>query len=493
MQQKLLLLLIVCIQYITAVKVINNGLAPPEIVHTPISTKPRCFVQAQPLDLVFILDSSGSLKNRFQDEIDVIRRIVKHVTVGETATRVMLIQFSGVQHLEFNFNKFTNRDDILSALDVLRHVSGITRVGGAFEFALNKLNPENGMRPSNVPKIVYLLSDGRTHDFPKDAEMADLMRRQIPNVDIWAYGTGEYVAMSELVNITRDPRKIVTNQNLDDLEPMFDQWRGTEVCEKQPVCVKGSDKPLDLALIIDASESVDRLFDEQIRFVVERVVQNINVHPDAVRVALITYSGQAYVHFKFNDFKIGNNTSVVRYLNSLRSIKGTTSTHLALHEAYDLFTNRDGTSGAREGVPKLAIVLTDGHSQRAPRNLAKRLRAEGVQIFAVSMTPSPYVDEGELLSIAQDPTKVFTPANVQEFESELLQFVGFGCPGMELGPDSTPRVRGATDVTCGPNSVTFTVRTQKPMTGLMYAQQYHDDPRCVKVSQSPTNIFRYLF
>lgn len=59
------------------------------------------------------------------------------------------------------------------------------------------------MRPFDVPKVVYLLSDGRTHDFPKDAEMADLMRRQIPNVHIWAYGTGEYVAMSELLNITR--------------------------------------------------------------------------------------------------------------------------------------------------------------------------------------------------------------------------------------------------------------------------------------------------
>lgn len=53
----------------------------------------RCIVRAAPLDLVFILDSSGSLKNKFQDEIDVIRRIVKHVTIGETATRVMLVQF----------------------------------------------------------------------------------------------------------------------------------------------------------------------------------------------------------------------------------------------------------------------------------------------------------------------------------------------------------------------------------------------------------------
>lgn len=67
--------------------------------------------------------------------------------------------------------------------------------------------------------------------------------------------------------------------------------------------------------------------------------------------------------------------------------------------------------GAREGVPKLAIIMTDGHSQRPPRNLAHRLRAEGIELFAVSMTPSPYVDEAELLSIAQDARRVFTPLN----------------------------------------------------------------------------------
>lgn len=49
------------------------------------------------------------------------------------------------------------------------------------------------------------------------------------------------------------------------------------------VCVKGSDKPLDLALLIDSSESVARLFDDQIHFAVDRIVQNINIHPDAVR------------------------------------------------------------------------------------------------------------------------------------------------------------------------------------------------------------------
>ncbi|KHJ81229.1 hypothetical protein OESDEN_19085, partial [Oesophagostomum dentatum] len=132
--------------------------------------------------------------------------------------------------------------------------------------------------------------------------------------------------------LARDASKIVTNENLNKLEPQFDPFHGTEICEKIPSCVKGSDKPLDLVLLIDASESLDQLFKEQIRFAVERIVNNINIHPEAVRLALITYSGQTFVHFKFNSRDFGNNTAVINHLHTLRSIKGTTSTHLALEE-----------------------------------------------------------------------------------------------------------------------------------------------------------------
>lgn len=90
------------------------------------------------------------------------------------------------------------------------------------------------MRGPNVKKICFLLSDGRTHDFPRDAIASEEFRRLVPSLDIWAYGTGEFVAMNELINITRDPTKIITNKNLNKLEPLFDFYHGVEICEKQP-------------------------------------------------------------------------------------------------------------------------------------------------------------------------------------------------------------------------------------------------------------------
>ncbi|KHJ83289.1 hypothetical protein OESDEN_17014 [Oesophagostomum dentatum] len=132
----------------------------------------------------------------------------------------------------------------------------------------------------------------------------------------------------------------------------------------------------------------------------------------------------------------------------------------------------------------MVIVLTDGHSARSPKQIAADMRAQGITILAVSVTPRPYVDEAELLLIAGDQSRVFTPRNAHEFEAELMKHVGFGCEGLELGPDAKPRVRGATDVTCDSNSITLTVRTQRPMHGLMYAQHFNDEPGCMLVSLS---------
>uniref|UniRef100_A0A914VIP6 ZP domain-containing protein n=1 Tax=Plectus sambesii TaxID=2011161 RepID=A0A914VIP6_9BILA len=76
------------------------------------------------------------------------------------------------------------------------------------------------------------------------------------------------------------------------------------------------------------------------------------------------------------------------------------------------------------------------------------------------------------------------PRNLQSFETEFLQYIGFGCPGLKLGPNSKPSIRGATDVSCTPNSLTVTIRTQKPMNGLIYAQQYSEDSKCVQVASN---------
>jgi hypothetical protein len=45
--------------------------------------------------------------------------------------------------------------------------------------------------------------------------------------------------------------------------------------------------------------------------------------------------------------------------------------------------------------------------------MSKRFENEGIDLIAVSLTPPPYVDEGELLVIARNQSRVFLPNNLQ--------------------------------------------------------------------------------
>ncbi len=46
-----------------------------------------------------------------------------------------------------------------------------------------------GMRGPEVPKVLYVLSDGRNHDYPKGKEWADKIKAMHPELEIWAYGS----------------------------------------------------------------------------------------------------------------------------------------------------------------------------------------------------------------------------------------------------------------------------------------------------------------
>lgn len=86
------------------------------------------------------------------------------------------------------------------------------------------------MRDSSVPKIAFLISDGRTQDYPEDIVQSAKLRDL--GVNIWAYGLGEYVAIEQLINITADPAKVVTRKNYPHLKELFEPYKATEICQE---------------------------------------------------------------------------------------------------------------------------------------------------------------------------------------------------------------------------------------------------------------------
>ena len=82
-------------------------------------------------------------------------------------------------------------------------------------------------------------------------------------------------------------------------------------------------------------------------------------------------------------------------------------------------------NGARDDVPKLLVLLTDG-SQTQSRNpedpgvVAQEIRDEGIKLIVVGMGSS--TDEAELLNIGGTAENVFSADNFNDLISD--QFIG---------------------------------------------------------------------
>ncbi len=135
------------------------------------------------------------------------------------------------------------------------------------------------------------------------------------------------------------------------------------------------------------------------------------------RGGVITFSWHAELSVKFSDYENGGDFN--RAVEGLPLFGHTTRIDKALKLARDeLFSSRNG---ARAGIPKLLVVLTDG-AQTAdadavdPGDIAKQIRQTGIKVIVIGIGKN--VDSKELLHIAGgDKSNLYQASNFDELKS----------------------------------------------------------------------------
>lgn len=130
------------------------------------------------------------------------------------------------------------------------------------------------------------------------------------------------------------------------------------------------------------------------------VVDILDVGPNKTRVGLMTFSSEVDFHGKLENNL--DKETFITVSNTAKYVGGGTDTANALrHLREDGFYGKDVDQ--REGVAKIAIILTDGLSVN-PENTAreaKLLKNTGVQVFTVGIGEG--IDKQELTEMANDP------------------------------------------------------------------------------------------
>uniref|UniRef100_A0A674MJ12 Collagen type XIV alpha 1 chain n=1 Tax=Takifugu rubripes TaxID=31033 RepID=A0A674MJ12_TAKRU len=178
----------------------------------------------------------------------------------------------------------------------------------------------------------------------------------------------------------------------------------------------------DLVFLVDGSWSIgDENFMKITRFLHSTVGSLDLIGSDGTQVAIAQFSDDARTEFQLSSHS--NKEALLEAIQKISYKGGNTKTGRAIkHVKESIFSSE---AGARRGVPKVLVVLTDGRSQDDVNKVSKEMQMDGYIIFAIGFADADY---GELVNIASKPSDrhVFFVDDldaVKKIEEQLITFV----------------------------------------------------------------------
>ncbi|XP_028936141.1 cartilage matrix protein [Ornithorhynchus anatinus] len=400
---------------------------------SPVSRGVLC--RTRPTDLVFIVDSSRSVRPHEFEKVKVfLTQVIESLDVGPNATRVGVVNYASAVKHEFPLKAHRSKASLLQAVRRLEPLSTGTMTGLAIQFAISRAFSEvEGARPLSpaLSKVAIVVTDGRPQDDVKDVSA----RAREAGIELFAIGVGR-VDKTTLRRIASEPLAehvdyVESYSVIEKLAKKFQEAfcavsdlcaTGDHDCEQICLSSPGSYKcackegftlnsdgktcnacsagsgssATDLVFLIDGSKSVRPENFELVKKFINQIVDSLDVSEQNAQVGLVQYSSSVRQEFPLGRFT--SKRDIKAAVKKMTYMEKGTMTGTALNYLID--NTFAISSGARPGAQKVGIVFTDGRSQDYISDAAKKAKDLGFKMFAVGVGNAV---EDELREIASDP------------------------------------------------------------------------------------------
>ena len=171
-----------------------------------------------------------------------------------------------------------------------------------------------------------------------------------------------------------------------------------------------------MVLVLDSSGSIGPTNFVRLKNFVINMLSIFTIGPDETRVGVIRYSSSASIVIPLGSS--GSYSELSSHINSILYAGGYTYTN----EALALLTSAFATTRIDQGVPRVAIVFTDGKSNSPSLTLAASQAVHNSGIYTYSFGIGSGIDSNELNYIATGPDYVFyiDSFSSTDFQTALL-------------------------------------------------------------------------
>ncbi|XP_072582899.1 collagen alpha-4(VI) chain-like [Vulpes vulpes] len=378
-------------------------------------------------DVVFLVDTSLNTQD-IRSVRNFLYIMVNSFNVSKDSIRVGLAQYGDVPQSEFLLSTYPRKGDVLKHIQKLQPKSGGHKMGLALQFLLDHhFQATAGSRASQrVPQMAMVISNSPAEDPVQEAAKA--LKRA--GVLLYTVGVKDAV-LAELKEIASSPAEKFTSfvPNFPDLGSHAQKLR-QQVCDTLAKAAQPVDSVFpacreaalaDIVFLVDSSTSIGPQNFQKVKNFLYSVILGLDISSDQVRVGLAQYNDNIYPAFQLNQYPL--KSVVLEQIQNLPYRTGDTNTGSALEFIRMHYLTEAAGSRAKDSVPQIVILVTDGESNDEVQEAANKLKEDGVVVYVVGVNVQ---DVQELQKIASEPFEkfLFNIENfniLQDFSGGILQ------------------------------------------------------------------------
>ncbi|XP_041039947.1 collagen alpha-6(VI) chain-like [Carcharodon carcharias] len=360
----------------------------------------------------------------FQHVRKLILEIVDKLNVEAKSYRIGLAQFSGDARTEFLLNKFQTKAEVMNYLQSKYAFKGgaALRTGRAMNFLHKEFftRSAGSRKDDGVPQFAIIITAARSQDDVRTAAKA----LKSDNVQVISVGIGTgaradlitmaFLPTSQFVVQVNDFNELLQSAKAlsTTIKAITQKTSVVEEIKAPPVCQTAS--LADIAFLVDGSDKIGATNFQLIKEFLTNFIKVLGIGSEQVRVGMVQYSTLPRAEFYFTRFQ--NKKDVLEHIANLPYRGGKTNTGAAINFLKNNYFELRARGRNTNGIPQIAIVITDGNSDDDVKRPAAALRRLGVTVYALGTENTNF---RELASIASYPPE--THVSVKGSFAELSE------------------------------------------------------------------------